>query len=173
METKNFLLAIFAMIALFFSSCKKDDGVAPSEPVPLPLILRYNLADSSAVLLNNEADPNCKIIGYTGKYSIRIEHSGGPFDLVFVQHDSGNVYFSTEKKASYMVLIFDKYYDGYHIKAKFDHNADDFYVNPSILVDTTQYFVLTNKVTGRTMSVPAQEFIKQGFLVIWYDVIQQ
>ena len=168
----NLFLVIFAIVAVSLSSCKKEDQTISPEPVPPPLILKYNLADSLSFFINNN-DSN-QVAYYVGKYFIKLGYQGSDeFDVAFPQHDSGNIYFAGEKKSAYMGLMYESTFQGYILKAKFGHNQNDFVATPGILTDTTLFFTLKNKISGRSIEIPAQEFLKQGSLMVWYDVIQQ
>jgi hypothetical protein len=169
------LFIFFVLMTTLFSCQKEEDVVAVIVPKP-PVFVRYNLADTSAVLINN-TEVGRELVGFDGKYSIKYQYQytleNGPihqaFGYIFTQNDTGSVYFSGEEEKNYAVVLADPYFSNYHLSFKFDWGSDKLSISPEILTDTCQTFSITNKVTGREMRINSFAFIMQGFCVIFYD----
>ncbi len=169
---KKSIIAVIAIVILMVS-CQKNNMIEdqPTTQV-LPFRLKYNLADTSVIAINNIDSSN--VVCWAGQYFIKLGcKNSNYYEIVFTQHDSGNIYFAGGEKAAYMCLITENTYAGYVLKAKADHNFSDFVADPGVLTDTTNYFTLKNKISGRSIKIPAQEFLDQGYVMIWYDVIQE
>jgi hypothetical protein len=169
---KKTVIILLAIVGLF--SCKdKDEPAIPTIPEPLPVAVRYDITQG-LVHLDNNPDSAIKLAGYTGSYSIKfIDPSSTKqrISYAFVQNDTGSIYISQRYGISRHVLILStRDFEGYHLYLKFDVGYDDFDVSPAVLVPgVTTEFTITRKSTGRTMTVPINEFTDQGTMGLWYD----
>ncbi len=175
-KVKLFTLACLAL-ALVITSCKKEITEPVVQASAPPQIMRYNILDSSASFENNSSTV---IAGYTGKYAIKYLYNTGKsqvFGYAFPQRDSGEIWFSGDVngKRRYMVITSEHDLGGWNLHAKAGVGTDDLSVFPTTLTDTTLFFTVTHKVTGRTLRILSSEFRSQvyestsGFCTIMYD----
>jgi hypothetical protein len=169
---KNLFAVVFSFVVVLFSSCEKEEIQKITTPEKLPVLIKYNVADALAILLN-DIDSTTKIVGFDGKYSIKFEYRYDEtyplsFGYAFAQNDTGSICIAYGQK-KYAVILAEEYFSDYRLFFKFDVGYDDLIIFPEILTDTCQTFSVINKKNNREMKINTFAFLSQGSCVLYYD----
>lgn len=166
------LFVIFSVVVVLFFSCEKEEIQKDATPAKLPVLIKYNIADASAILLN-EIDSTTKVLGFDGKYSIKFEYKDSysqslRFGYGFAQNDTGSICIAYGQK-KYAVILAEEYFSNYRLFFKFNVGNDDLTISPEILTDTCQTFSVISKKNNREMKINTFEFLVQGSCILYYD----